>query len=200
MIALPLREDFEARRMRKEIHIHAGDLCATRDPSSIHTLLGSCVAVCLYDPVENLGGMNHILLPGRADMKHFDATARYGVNAMELLINRLMGLGGDRRRFIAKAFGGAHVLPNISQEYGTGQRNIEFVLEFLSIEGIRLVGYDLGGCQARRVYFYTDTGDAWVKRISGRIHPRVGLDEQRLCESVRERAGHSEDVTLFTKD
>ncbi|MHC1744214.1 MAG: chemotaxis protein CheD [Syntrophobacteraceae bacterium] len=197
---LPGEVSFEDRSMRREIHIHAGDLYAAKDPASIHTLLGSCVAVCLYDPAERLGGMNHILLPGRADMKHFDSAARYGVNAMELLINRLMSLGGNRRRFVAKAFGGAHVLAEISQENGTGQRNVEFVLEFLAIEGIPLAGYDLGGCQARRVYFDTDTGDAWVKRISRRLHARVGIDERKLYESVRQSAGRSSQVTLFTKE
>ena len=186
--------------MKKEIHIHVGDFYASKQPVIIHTLLGSCVAVCLYDPQERLGGMNHILLPGTADMKHFDSNARYGVNAMELLINRIMALGGNRRRFVAKVFGGAHILPSISPENGTGQKNIEFVLEFLAIEGIHLVSYDLGGHKARRINFHTDTGDVWAKRISRKNYANVGLAERKLFDSVRSQADDSERVTLFTQD
>ena len=104
--------------MRKQISIHIGGYHASREPSVIHTVLGSCVAVCLFDPVNRVGGMNHILLPGKADMRHFDVSARYGINAMELLINKMMQLGGSRNRFLAKVFGGAHLFPAISKENG----------------------------------------------------------------------------------
>ena len=89
--------------MKKSFSIHIGGFHASRNPAVIETLLGSCVAVCLYDPVARIGGMNHILLPGKADLKHFDNVARYAINAMELLINRVMTLGG-KRSFDRKGF------------------------------------------------------------------------------------------------
>ena len=79
--------------LKTKISIHIGEFYSSADPVVIHTLLGSCVAVCLFDPVKKIGAMNHILLPGRANMKHFDAPARFGINAMELLINGMMNLG-----------------------------------------------------------------------------------------------------------
>ncbi|MGA2401571.1 MAG: chemotaxis protein CheD [Syntrophobacteraceae bacterium] len=99
--------------MRKLIRIHIGGLHASKEPAVIDTVLGSCVAVCLHDAVERIGGMNHILLPGEAELTHFDTSARYGINAMELLINTIATLGGNRRRIAAKAFGGAHILPEL---------------------------------------------------------------------------------------
>src|SRR5208337_4972741 len=126
----------KADEMKRSICIHIGGFHASREPTIIETLLGSCVAACLYDPVARVGGMNHILLPGKADLDHFDNVARYAVNAMELLINRVMNLGGERYRLVAKVFGGALVLPAVSPENGVGIRNSEFVREFLKMEAI----------------------------------------------------------------
>jgi chemotaxis protein CheD len=183
--------------MKQEISIHVGDLYGSREPVVIHTMLGSCVAVCLYDPVQRIGGMNHILLPGNADTKQFDSSARYGIHAMELLINRIMTLGGNRHRFIAKAFGGAHILPGIALENGTGKRNIEFVREFLKTESISLVSYDLGGHQARRIYFHTDTGEVLVKRILRPKHLSISIEERKLLDLVRRDAESPGSITLF---
>lgn len=125
--------------MKKPVNISIGEYFASKTPAIIHTLLGSCVAVCLYDPYRRIGGMNHILLPGKADMKHFDVRARYGINAMELLINKMMTLNAGRRQLVAKVFGGAHVIPMISREHGIGQKNAEFILDFCRIEGIKVI-------------------------------------------------------------
>lgn len=151
--------------MKQEIHIHVGGLFASREPVVIHTVLGSCVAVCLYDPVEGIGGMNHILLPGRASSKHLDSPGRYGIDAMEQLIESVMALGGRRHQMVAKIFGGAHIIPSISMENGVGRKNTEFVLEFLRMEGIKVVSQDLGGHLSRKICFHTDTGDVFLKRV-----------------------------------
>ena len=90
--------------MKRSISIHIGGFHASREPTVIETLLGSCVAVCLYDSVARIGGMNHILLPGKADLKHFDNVARYAINAMELLINRIMTPRGQKTRLDSKGF------------------------------------------------------------------------------------------------
>jgi len=152
--------------MKKQINIHIGEFHVSGAPRIIYTLLGSCVAVCLYDPVARIGGMNHILLPGRADRKNFNVRARYGINAMDLLINKMMALSADRRRIVAKVFGGAHVISVISREYGVGIKNAEFVLDFCRKEGIEVISRNLGGETTRKIYFHTDTGDVFLKRVS----------------------------------
>jgi chemotaxis receptor (MCP) glutamine deamidase CheD len=156
--------------MKKLIRIHIGGLHVSRKPAVIETVLGSCVAVCLYDAVERIGGMNHILLPGEAGFNDFDTAARYGNNAMELLIDRIAALGGNRRRIVAKAFGGAKILPSISDDNRVGIRNRDFVLEFLEMEGIDLVGHDLGGYSPRKISFHTDTGHVYLKTLRRLSH------------------------------
>ncbi|MDH5512633.1 MAG: hypothetical protein OEY27_05390, partial [Gammaproteobacteria bacterium] len=102
-----LPENLNANLTRMTIHI--GGLHASHQPLLLDTVLGSCIAACLYDPVLGMGGMNHFMLPEGSDPGDPTST-RYGVNAMELLISDLMKLGADRRRFQAKIFGGGHVL------------------------------------------------------------------------------------------
>lgn len=189
----------QKRRMRKRrVAIHIGGLYASRNPAIVETILGSCVAVCLYDAEAKIGGMNHILLPGKADMQFFDSSARYGINAMELLINRIMTLGGRRDRLLAKVFGGAHVLPSISLRNGMGAKNAEFVLEFLELEGFTVVSSDLGGFDTRRVYFHTDNGDVFLKRIPPVRYLDFVVQERRLVHRVRKEAHEVGDVTLFS--
>jgi chemotaxis protein CheD len=183
--------------VKEEICIYIGGYYASRDPLVIHTLLGSCVAVCLYDPMRRIGGMNHIFLPGEADMKHFDCAARYGINAMELLINAIMSLGGHRYRLVAKVFGGAHLLPSISRENGTGRKNIEFVMEFLKAEGIRIVSYDLGGERSRKVRFHTDTGDAYLKLGCAASYNYLADLERKSIPRVRRAAKKDTEIIWF---
>ena len=183
--------------MKRTICIHIGGLHASREPTVIETLLGSCVAVCLHDPIERIGGMNHILLPGRANLKHFDVISRYGINAMELLINRLMALGSKRHPLVAKVFGGAHVLSAISQENGMGRKNVEFVLEFLQMEAIKIINQDVGGHDTRKIHFHTDTGEVLLKRIAPSLHPNNGLHERGFLNVVRREARKPGKVTLF---
>ena len=92
----------------KTATIIVGGVFASREPAVVTTLLGSCIAACLFDPVAGVGGMNHFLLPGTVGQT--EGCTRYGVHAMELLINDIMKLGGDRRRLKAKVFGGAQVM------------------------------------------------------------------------------------------
>lgn len=136
-----------------------------RDDAVLSTIVGSCVAACLWDPVRRAGGMNHFLLPGDAGTAP-GAARRHGVHLMELLINRLMGLGADRRRLRAKVFGGAALRRGLTE---AGARNGEFVEAFLAREGIPLLGQALGGTAGRRVEFWPATGRARFRL--------TGLDE-----------------------
>jgi chemotaxis protein CheD len=183
--------------LKKSYSIHIGGFHVSKEPAVIETLLGSCVAVCLYDSLERIGGMNHILLPGRADLRLFDNVARYAINAMELLINRVMTLGGKKKHLIAKVFGGAHVLPAVSAGNGMGAKNSEFVLEFLKMETISIASRDLGGHDTRKIFFHTDSGEVFLKRIPSTRYPNIGLEERRILELARRKAEESGDVALF---
>ena len=136
------------------IHITQGERAASADPTlSIATILGSCVTCCLWDPVAAVGGMNHMLLAVSGARQSMSNLA--GINAMELLINDLLKIGGRRDRLRAKAFGGARMIAGTRE---IGRINGEFALNFLEQEGIACLGHSLGGVKARHVIFWPTTG------------------------------------------
>ncbi|MBF0224869.1 MAG: hypothetical protein HQK76_05380 [Desulfobacterales bacterium] len=182
------------KKERKKVYLHIGELYASRFPCVIRTVLGSCVAVCLFDPKTRIGGMNHIFLPGKADLKYFDSSARYGINAMELLINKIVKLGGVRKRFVAKVFGGSGMIPSFSENIG--QRNIEFAVSFLKMENIPTISHSLGGNDGRVILFYPDTGDVFVKKIQSN-KTRIVFEEQKNLKKIQKMIETTGDVTLF---
>lgn len=178
---------------RKWISLYIGEVAASQSPIVLDTLLGSCVAVCLYEPVLRAGGMNHILLP---NCGMGDKNPKCGIHAMELLINELMKLGGDRRRFVAKAFGGANVLKGI-RILPIGDRNATFVREFLAAERIPLVGERLGGSNAVHLYFRTDTGKATVHSVDGSSLPKIISAERSYSKPLSADKPFGGEITLF---
>ena len=132
--------------------------------NSISTLLGSCVAVCLYDPKLHLAGMNHFLLPSRASRANDDTDVILnGDYSMEVLVNSMMGKGARKDRMVAKAFGGGNIVSSI--QMAIGARNAEFAQEWLEREGIPLVASDFGGAWSRKVIFTPTNGDAFCRRM-----------------------------------
>ena len=132
------------------------------DGTALVTVLGSCVAACIRDPMLQLGGMNHFLLP---DGNVGDgAPARYGSYAMELLINDLLKRGAARNRLEAKVFGGANVLKGFTSN-PVGTRNAEFVRRYLDAERIPVMAEDLRGIHPRKVCYFPATGRAVVQRL-----------------------------------
>ena len=130
----------------------------------ISTLLGSCVAVCLYDTKLRLGGMNHFLLPSRAGGDNSDINVILnGDYSMEVLVNGLLNKGANKSRLIAKAFGGGTIVSSIRM--AIGERNAEFAHEWLDREGIRLVASDFNGPWSRKVVFVPQSGEAFCRRI-----------------------------------
>jgi len=130
----------------------------------ISTLLGSCVAVCLFDPKLKLGGMNHFLLPSRtgADNSDIDVIMN-GDYSMEVLVNGLLNKGAKKSRLVAKAFGGGTIVSSIRM--AIGERNSSFAQEWLEREGIPLVASDFNGPWSRKVVFVPQSGDAFCRRI-----------------------------------
>ncbi len=150
--------------MKQIRYIFTGEYHSSAKPMIIGTTLGSCISVCLFDTRNLIGGMNHILLPGTDEFGQTGKDTKYGIYAMELLINDMLKLGADRYSFEAKIFGGASMLSTISHKFPTGERNINFAMEYLDNEKIPIKSYCLGGTTSRRIYFHTDTGKVFVRR------------------------------------
>jgi chemotaxis protein CheD len=144
--------------MSRRIPVLQGECRVSEDPGTVlTTVLGSCVAACLRDPMAGIGGMNHFLLPSNEKGTGLGESERYGVHLMELLVNELMRFGARRDRLEAKLFGGSRVIKHISD---IGKLNADFALQFVRREGIRLVASSLGGAYARRLHFYPVSGRA----------------------------------------
>ena len=142
----------------RRIHIVQGEYKVSGDPNVVvSTLLGSCVAACIRDPVAGVGGMNHFLLPGEDARSHSHEAERYGDYLMELLVNGLMKQGAHRDRLEAKLFGGARMMRGLSD---IGKKNAEFAERYLKYEGITVVGKDLGGQRGRRIQYWPVSGRA----------------------------------------
>lgn len=168
---------YDSALQTQAIRLLPADYVATDQPVALVTLLGSCVAACLYDPALALGGMNHFMLPGGADS---DAVcARYGVHAMELLINDLLKRGARRGRLLAKVFGGGNVLSGFHND-PIGTRNARFVVEYLGAENIPMMARDLGDIQPRKVCFFPQTGRTLVKRLPSTREDGIVAAERAL--------------------
>ena len=130
------------------------------------TLLGSCVAVCLFDPQLKIGGLNHFMLPNMGNRKHGDVDSLLSGNfAMEALLNGLLAKGAKKARLQAKAFGGGTVINNEAGSLSIGMRNANFAKEWLVREGIALRSSDFLGPWSRKVIFLPASGDAFCKRL-----------------------------------
>lgn len=136
------------------VHVIQGDHRVSDHPGLVlTTVLGSCVAACLHDPVRRIGGMNHFLLPDGPGARDI----RYASAAMEQLVNSLLKMGSRRDRLVAKLFGGARMIKGLPD---IGHRNGEAAMAFLKGEGITVSAQSLGGTHARRVRFWPETGRA----------------------------------------
>lgn len=156
---------------------------AVENKRPISTLLGSCVAVCLYDPRLSLGGMNHFLLPSTYARADDDAKVLLaGDYAMDALVNAMLAKGANKERLVAKAFGGGNVVSSILT--AIGDRNGEFAADWLASAGIPLIASDFGGPWSRKVIFVPDTGDAYCRRSP----VNSALGEVIQAEAAYERA------------
>lgn len=175
--------------------IGPGELYASKRNVVIVTVLGSCVSVCLRDPVTQIGGMNHFMLPERAgNATLLSEPARYGAHAMEMLINNLLTMGAQRGRLEAKVFGAGRVLPGMSD---VGARNAQFALDYLERERIPVKARDVGGKNARKVYMFVETGRVLVKEIY-QLRNQTVLDRERAyAVEIRGKRIGSGEVELF---
>lgn len=143
-----------------------GEYYFTGKEMLIVTVLGSCVAACIRDRVSGMGGMNHFMLPdsGNDADSPLSASMRYGAYAMEVLINELLKAGARRENLEAKVFGGGNVLRGFTT-INVGERNAQFVRDYLRAENMRIVAEDLNDIHPRKVYFFPRTGKVLVKKL-----------------------------------
>lgn len=170
-----------------------GEYFVSRDEMAIVTVLGSCIAACLWDRFMRIGGMNHFMLP---DGDSSDVSGRYGSYAMELLINEMLKLGARRESMQAKIFGGAQVMANFTT-MNVGERNTSFVTEYLQTERIPIVSEDVLDIYPRKVVFFPSTGKAMVKRLA-HAHPEALVQQEitrgNAAAVARNTAGGSVDL------
>jgi chemotaxis protein CheD len=173
------------------IIIDPGEYYVSNTQEVISTLLGSCVAACLYDPINNVIGMNHFLLAYKHhSFNHSPIESdegRYGIHAMELLINDMMVKGANRSHLKAKCFGGGDVL-HLHGELGgrrsVGGANIDFIREFLKGENIPVTGSSLGGNNGRNVHFVGEDFSVYVKKIEQNREQLVQQQERTYWQKT----------------
>lgn len=171
---------------RDTAKILPGEYYFTGKDMAIVTVLGSCVAACIRDRVTGVGGMNHFMLPGSsADADSpVSPSMRYGTYAMEMLINGLLKAGAKRENLEAKVFGGGNVLSNFIA-INVGERNAQFVRNYLRAENIRTVAEDLNDVFPRKVYFFPRTGKVLVKKLKQMNNNTLANREQDYASRLQ---------------
>jgi chemotaxis protein CheD len=150
--------------MEENVHfLYPAALFASKTPHMVTTILGSCVAICLYDPKIRLGGINHYMLPlwnGQGL-----ASPKYGNIAIEKLIEKMISLGCNRNNLQAKVFGGGEVIETTITQFNIGARNIKLAMEMLEELRIPIIGQSVGGKLGRKILFNTETFEVKQKFI-----------------------------------
>lgn len=180
----------------REIKLFSGDCYVTDEQGVVlMTILGSCVAACIRDPITGIGGMNHFLLPDGGDYGASNAgsATRYGAFAMEQLINGILKLGGQKHRLEVKVFGGGNVIDTATM---IGERNVEFVRDFLRREGLQIASEDLGDTYPRRVNYYPSTGRVMLRKLRRREDMVVVEEERQFARKISQKPIEG-DIDLF---
>jgi chemotaxis protein CheD len=145
-------------------YLHAGHILVSREPCRITTVLGSCVAVGLWDDESGIGGLNHFLLPER--LANGAASPRFGNIAVHALIEGVLAAGARRRSLQAKLFGGACVLRAFRNGgWHLGSKNVEVARRLLLEAAIAIAAEDVEGTRGRKLIFQTHDGAAWVRSL-----------------------------------
>ncbi|MCM2130384.1 chemoreceptor glutamine deamidase CheD [Larsenimonas rhizosphaerae] len=176
----------------KAIKLLPNEYYVSNEDMLLTTVLGSCIAACIRDPVVGVGGMNHFMLPDESgpSVQTGSASMRYGAYAMEVLINALLMAGAKRERLEAKVFGGATVLADMSVSR-IGERNSEFILRYLELERIRVLAQDLKDKFPRRVNYLPHSGQVMVRRLKSsdsKLQSRESSLARNLAKSGKEKA------------
>ncbi|MEE4245114.1 MAG: chemoreceptor glutamine deamidase CheD [Kangiellaceae bacterium] len=179
--------------------VKPGELYVTKSEENIVTVLGSCVAACICDRVNGIGGMNHFMLPVTPGAKNdysnvTSASARYGNYAMEFLINNIIRNGGERRYLEVKLFGGSKVIKRMSD---VGEKNIKFILQYVESEALNVLAKDLGGESPRKVVYNPLTGVVRIKKLRNLHNDTIIEREDTYMHQIQTTEQSSGDIELF---
>ena len=177
------------------VKVLPGEYFVTTADILLVTVLGSCVTACIRDRDKGLGGMNHFMLPDASEGGMLSSSARYGAYAMEVLLNHLLKLGARRSSLEAKVFGGGQVLASLTQTQ-VGEKNAQFVLDYLRTERIPVVAQDLLDIYPRKVYFFPASGRVMMKKLV-RVKNDTLVAREREYEARLRRDNVQGDVELF---
>lgn len=195
-----LNRYWDREREIMAVKILPGEYYVTQDNELITTVLGSCVSACIRDKELGIGGMNHFMLPesnyGQKKTGNetiVGASTRYGNYAMEHLINTILSHGGKRKNLEIKVFGGGKIIPTLTD---VGIKNINFVLDYIDQEGLRLLSQDLGDIYPRKIIYFPRTGKAAMKKIRDLHNDTVVQRERQYFNSLKNMPIEGE-VELF---
>ncbi len=149
--------------VRERRFLQPGHLVVSAVPLSVTTILGSCIAVCLWDAHKGIGGMNHFMLPNLAGSSV--SSARFGNVAMEELVEKMRAAGARMPLVRARVFGGSCMFQQMQSASHLGAKNADVALEFLRRRGIEVVQLDVGGNRGRKLIFETETGNVCLNTI-----------------------------------
>ncbi|GMM86348.1 chemoreceptor glutamine deamidase CheD [Pseudoalteromonas sp. MTN2-4] len=173
-----------------------GEFYVSKNDELISTVLGSCIAACVYDDKLGVGGMNHFMLPAAKGIKEIhadDLTCRYGNWAMEYLINEVLKNGASKANLKVKLFGGGKIIRSMT-DIGIG--NIRFAHAYIQEEGLELVSHDVGGPWPRKVVFHPQTGRAQVKKLREMHNDTIERREVRYLHDIESQDAQT-DIELF---
>lgn len=168
-----------------------GEYYVTQHSEMITTVLGSCISACIRDPITGVGGMNHFMLPGDSRKKEgkwggIDGLeTRYGIAAMESLVNEILKLGARKERLELKLFGAGKILA--MEINNIGERNIIFAKEFAQLEGLAIAAEDLGGPHPRKVNYFPRTGKVLIRRLRSLQNQAVATQEKSYEATIAKR-------------
>mgnify|MGYP000512291946 CR=1 FL=1 len=177
-----------------------GEYYVTTENEMISTVLGSCISACIRDAVTGVGGMNHFMLPETNEQKLTSSkeavvgnATRYGNYAMEHLINVILANGGKRKNLEVKVFGGGKIIPTLGD---VGLRNIDFVLDYIDTEALKLLSQDLGDIYPRKVNYFPMTGKVRMKKIKD-LHNEVIVSREKQYQTTIKDVPVESEVELF---
>jgi chemotaxis protein CheD len=165
-----------------------GEYYVTNADEIITTVLGSCVSACIRDRARLVGGMNHFMLPASdsgdwgGSSSLTSTSTRYGNYAMEHMINEILKHGGQRRNLEVKIFGGGQMIQAMTN---IGKRNINFVRQYLAVEGLQVVSEDLGDIYPRKIIYFPASGRVRLKKLMTMHNDTIVRREQAYQRDLR---------------
>jgi chemotaxis protein CheD len=196
----PIRRHWDFAHGAHLVKIFPGQYYVSQTDEILVTTLGSCISACIRDSRTGIGGMNHFMLPWKSQDREgeslnspWNTAARYGNLAMELLINAIIKTGGNRQNLEVKLFGGAKILASMRD---IGSLNVDFIKNYVQMEGLNVLAEDLGGSRPRKILYYPATGRVRMKQIAALANAAIARSERHYRSDIKRKECCGE-VELF---